>query len=569
MAKSKSIIPEFMSNNPNDTFKFLLPLRLKLDFENYGNSHFEVVVKNMDKNEVFLYEMAPELLFTHYALEKPFINGKKAKFHNNKHIDEYNFTIDTSNLTENSTLKLSELLSEKNIVSLVGWKRTYLQKANNINCYYFKQNNLKIIIPYYAVAVYYYYRFSELREAVLNCNLEDLYSSCLCDRDDASIVLKNPRSDEDAAFIHRFACQEVAHKAFDDIGKYVNTYLKYMKEKYPNESIESIPIKAKFPVKEEFRIDTRATRFINEETGEIFYFVHEIINDYSDIGFTKFTKILENNKIDPIIDFDKLPKVDKTDPNNTTEILKVVHASKKYTQKSIQKNRKNSCGSLKNIDISRMEVTKDEIKKILTIYQESFSDEEVDQSLTDSSGNGDKKVRKVVVSSSFEKEQKVTTPPENVYNFDEFNQYMNYLKQQSVIENFQLNEVQKLPEIVIDADINKINPKCIIQGRLRQYITATFKYNGFYVGLLELENAENVSVSTWVIVSNKVVNQTMFDRFISKYLEENLDIQSMKARYEHNDIRFKFTTKNHEKTNNLQQTDLSKWFVGLSGKIKI
>ncbi len=49
MAKSNSIIPEFMSNNPNDTFKFLLPLRLKLDFENYGNSHFEVIVKNIEK----------------------------------------------------------------------------------------------------------------------------------------------------------------------------------------------------------------------------------------------------------------------------------------------------------------------------------------------------------------------------------------------------------------------------------------------------------------------------------------------------------------------------------------
>lgn len=399
----------------------------------------------------------------------------------------------------------------------------------------------------------------------MNCNLEDLYSSCLCDRDDASIVLKKPRSDEDAAFIYRFACQEVAHKAFDDIGKYINTYLKYMKEKYPNESIESIPIKAKFPVKEEFRIDTRTTRFINEETGEIFYFVHEIINDYSDIGFTKFTKILENNKIDPIIDFDKLPKLDKTDPNNTTEILKVVHASKKYTQKSIQKNRKNSCGSLKNIDISQMEVTKEEIKKILTIYQESFSDEEVDQSLTDSSGNGDKKVRKVVVSSNFEKEPKVTTPPENVYNFDEFNQYMNYLKQQSVIENFHLNEVQKLPE-TRDKITDKINPKCTIKGRARQYITATFEYNKQYVGLLELENAQNVSVSTWVIVSNKVVNQAMFDRFISKYVKENLDIQSMKAKYEHDDMGFKFTTKNHEKTKNLQEADLARWFVGLVGK---
>lgn len=565
MAKSNSIIPEFMSDNPNDTFKFLLPLRLKLDFENYGNSHFEVIVKNIDKNEVFLYEMAPELLFTHYSVEKPFINGKKAKF-NNKYMDEYNFTIDTSNLTENSTLKLSELLSEKNIVSLIGWKRTFLKKANHISCYYFKQDNINIIIPHYAVAVYYYYRFSEMRETVLNCRLGDLHESCSLDGENASIVLKYNRSDEDAAFIHRFACQYVAFKAFDDTGKYINSYLKYMKDKDPNKQIESIPIKAKFPVKEQFRIDVRATKVVNDGTGERFYFVHEIINDYSDIGFTKLTKIIENNKIDPVIDFDKLPKVDKTDLNNTTEILKVLHASKRYTQQSIQKDKKNSCGSLKNIDISEMEVTKDEIKRILTIYQESLSDEEVDQSLTDSSSSGDKKTRKVVVSSNFEKEKKKTAPTEDVHNFDEFNQYMNYLKQQPVIENFQVNEVQKLPE-TRDTITDKINPKCIIQGRARQYITATFKYNKQYVGLLELENASNASVSTWIIVSNKIVNQAMFDKFIGKYLDEDCAIQTMKTRSEHNDIRFKFTTKNHEKTNNLQQADLARWFIGLVGKI--
>ncbi len=45
MNQQKSIIPEFMINNPNDTFKFLFPLRLKLDHSNYANSHFEVIVK--------------------------------------------------------------------------------------------------------------------------------------------------------------------------------------------------------------------------------------------------------------------------------------------------------------------------------------------------------------------------------------------------------------------------------------------------------------------------------------------------------------------------------------------
>ncbi|MCT7912101.1 hypothetical protein N5912_09700 [Arcobacter lacus] len=31
MAKKKSIIPEFMVNNPDDTFQFLFPLQIVLD----------------------------------------------------------------------------------------------------------------------------------------------------------------------------------------------------------------------------------------------------------------------------------------------------------------------------------------------------------------------------------------------------------------------------------------------------------------------------------------------------------------------------------------------------------
>ena len=77
MAKKKSIIPEFMVNNPDDTFQFLFPLQIVLDEDKFGNSHYEVVVKNMSKNQIFTYRVSPELLFTHYPLCKSFKNGAK------------------------------------------------------------------------------------------------------------------------------------------------------------------------------------------------------------------------------------------------------------------------------------------------------------------------------------------------------------------------------------------------------------------------------------------------------------------------------------------------------------
>ena len=86
MAKKKSIIPEFMVNNPDDTFQFLFPLQIVLDEDKFGNSHYEVVVKNMSKNEIFTYQVSPELLFTHYPLCKSFKNGEKTEKYLNKDI---------------------------------------------------------------------------------------------------------------------------------------------------------------------------------------------------------------------------------------------------------------------------------------------------------------------------------------------------------------------------------------------------------------------------------------------------------------------------------------------------
>ena len=58
MANKKSIIPEFMKDNPDDIYQFLFPLKIVLDEDQFGNSHYEVVVKNMSKNQIFTYRVS-------------------------------------------------------------------------------------------------------------------------------------------------------------------------------------------------------------------------------------------------------------------------------------------------------------------------------------------------------------------------------------------------------------------------------------------------------------------------------------------------------------------------------
>ena len=300
MSTRKSIIPEFMKNNPDDTFQFLFPLKIALDEDKYGNSHYEVVVKNITKNEVFKYPVSPELFFTHYQFLEYYQNGKKVDRKNN--IEEKSFIIDSNFINENNLKKLKDLLDQDTIGILLGWNKKYLKTAENINCYIVEIDGVNLIIPHFAIGIYYYFRSSALKEAVLDSTLQELYILCDDNPKDAKIVLPRYKTDEDAAIIHRFACQKIAIKEFDNVSSYIHNYLKYMQEKNLDEDIYKMHLKFNFPTREQFKIDTRSSLIKNKITNKTYYFIHEIINDYSSIGFEKLTKYIQKNKISINID---------------------------------------------------------------------------------------------------------------------------------------------------------------------------------------------------------------------------------------------------------------------------
>ncbi len=567
MAKKKSIIPEFMVNNPDDTFQFLLPLKIILDEDKFGNSHYEVVVKNMNSKEIFTYQVSPELLFTHYPLCKLFKNGEIIEKNPNKDIIDKSFTINTKLVNEHNLKKLADILDDKSIGTLLGWSLKYVNKAKYINCYLIEQDNIKIIIPHFAIGIYYYFRFSQLREAVFDSTLNELYIICEDDRDNAKIVLPTYRTDEDAAFIHRYACQKDAIKEFENVSSYIHNYLKYMQENNFDNDLYKIHLKFNFPIKGKFQINTKTSLVTNNKTNEQYYFIHEITNDYSDIGFEKLTKIIENNKVIlNLEDLENLPKVEKDIPNETSEILKIIHASKRNTQTHHQKDRKESCGSLKNTDIEEESSTRDIIEDLLRIYKEQQTNDITHQSLTESSSKGNKTIRKVVISSEFIKES-TSKPLKEIDNFVVFNQYINFLRLRLDIKDFHLNEKKDLPQYTLEDNNGetKINPKCKIKKRPREYLTATFKYENSYVGLLELENNPSSGNSTWVIISNTPIKTENFDFFMNLYLKKDIGIDSILK--EHSQSNPKFTKKNHERNENLNEIQLGKWYAGLLGKI--
>ena len=568
MSNKSSIIPEFMAKNPDDTFQLLMPLKLKLDEDKYGNSHYEVVVKNITNPEVFSYLISPELLFTHFQLGKSYINGKETKKNQNKSIFEKSFSIDTSLIDSSKKDKLKNLLDEKTIGTLLGWNYKYLNTAKNINCNIFEHDNKKYIIPHYVVGIYYYFRFTDLREATLDINLESLYViSDNTNPDDASIVLPKKRNDEDTAFIHRYSYESIARSEFENIGKYINSYVKYMRNNDIDKEVEDIHLIINFPIKEIFQIDTRTTKVINKETKEEYYYIHEILNDYSNIGFNKLTKIIEETKIiSSVENINNLPVVNKEIPNETTDILKILDANKKYTRTEKARIRKKSCGSLENTNIEPATIEKDIITSILKIYQEQCDGGIVDQSLTESSTKGNKRIRKVAVSNEFI-EERVVNPLKEIDNFEIFKQYSSFLERQLVISDFNLSEIKTLPEIRI-INTEDINSKSKMKGRQRKYLTTTFIYENIYVGLLELENYTSSAVATWVIISKEnAISKDTFNDFISYFLKDNKSTNELKTIYKKSPI--KFITKNHERDEELIEEQLANWYRGLLGKLHI
>jgi hypothetical protein len=563
MGKSKKIIPEFMLDNPNDTFMFLMPLDLKPDDEDIGNSYFQVAVKNLTTKEHFATLISPEVFFTHFKLHKAYKAAKLDK-KANKYIktEKQKYRIDTRLSKEQYDTTLGECLDKNQIGQLLGYKYIYMTEAQNTSCCVIKiWDDVNLIIPHSVIAIYYYYRSTVLREATLKCDLNDLYYGYDCNPDDASIIIPKYVPENDAPFIHRFLCQEDAVNNFEKIGTYINAYIRAKKDKTAATQIKSVPIKAKFPVEDKFSITCMVSDF--NHNGKYYKYVHEILDDNSSIGFSKFTTFIQGkNIITEIDDIDKLPTIPVTEPSETSERLKSTHATKRYKQNTVTSNRKNKCSSLANVEISKDKIIDEEVLEKLKIMEETLSNEKVDQSLTDTSGNGEKKIRKTRVSTKGKEFQKISTT-EYTHNFDEFNKYIEYMHTQKAIENLIVYENQKMIT-VYNGENGNANPKCMMYGRERQYITATFKYKNGYVGLLELENV--AATSTWVISSKNPINNSVFQTFLHHYVDDNISIDGIRKIYDDsNGIKFK--TQNHERTQELKEANLVKWTIRILEKV--
>ena len=87
------------------------------------------------------------------------------------------------------------------------------------------------------------------------------------------------------------------------------------------------------------------------------------------------------------------------------------------------------------------------------------------------------------------------------------------------------------------------------------------------MGLLELENNPSSGNSTWVIISDKPIEIKHFEFFMNLYFKKDIGIDNILKI--HSKTNPKFTKKNHERNENLEDKQLGMWYASLLGKIKL
>lgn len=578
MAKLKELIPDFMMDSPDDSFMFLMPTGLKPDLiEDIGNSSLNVIVKNLTKNIVFKTQITPELFFTKFKVHQAYKNGKMDKKY--KHIDwktrgkvisEASYTIN-SDIDDRKLydIKVGQILSENVIGKILGYNQKFLKEAADVTCY-FIPGKLNIVIPHYAIACYYYFRSSLLREAVLRCNIEDLYYQCECSSE-ASIVLPKYVKEEIAPFIHRFVCQPDASNAFESMGKYLLSYMDYFKNDKTKTFKEHLPLKAKFPVKGQFKIWTRSTYFYDEDSCKSFIYIHEITNDNSGIGFDKLTTYYPGPNMTPNEEqtLDNIPVIPLKDPVETTSRFNATFGSKRYTQNTMTFKHNKACKSLENVERLTAKLSTVELLQKLYIVDEISADEMVDQSATASYEGQNELVRKCRISALGEELKKKSR--EHTENFLVFRQYIDYMKKHPNIVDLCVCDSLQVPTVM--GDDGKPKQKCFIKGREREYISVTFRYKEKYFGLLELEN---ISASgTWVVSSNQALKNDIFSDLLKLYVDDDKSVNQIKEIYDQDEL-INFRKKNHKFLGNivdetganegLSEFEIFSWLVGILGK---
>ncbi|MCT7552874.1 hypothetical protein N5T67_08490 [Aliarcobacter butzleri] len=556
----KNLTLDFMQSEKgkHSNYKLNAILGIKYNHENKYSHNFLVQFQNIKTNFIETVEVAPELLRYKFKIGNTYKEGKSVNKDNNQ-LEKY-IEIDTFKMKEQ--IPLYKVLSKDSIKTILGESEFNAFKFGSNFCYLHEKEEERYIIPSYIIALHYYFRSSSMKEALYKSNPFNLYdkmNSNLTDKSNAILVLESHASKLDGPFIYRFLTNETSQKGFIDFSRSISSFKNKMD--MVNKVTNIVPITALFPTREMFNIKIRYVEIKDALSNKKTFLVNEIQNDDSTLDFEKLT-ILKKKRKDGEIDTDgedklnikgRKPKKRKT--NVVTRTPSLIYGT--HTIKELENNQNLS---LQNKDVIYGSLEEKGGNISITTGDEKKG--EVSVSFSKGTSSGDETAQQSKLENDDTNKNNLSKPPI----FDIFLESIEFIENSNLVSEFFYDDVPKNIPVSYTKN-NEVTSICMIDNRIKQYVTCLFEYNNTNIVLLEVES-ENNDFATWVIASKESVPEEDIIKILEMRYSEQKLLEEIKQEY-NNLNSLKFNTHRHAQINdeNEHEEVLERWLLRLLYKV--
>ncbi|MCT7615078.1 hypothetical protein [Aliarcobacter butzleri] len=556
----KNLTLDFMQSEKgkHSNYKLNAILGIKYNHENKYSHNFLVQFQNIKTNFIETVEVAPELLRYKFKIGNIYKEGKFV----NKDINQFDKYLEIDTFKMKEQIPLYKVLSKDSIKSILGESEFNAFNFGSNFCYVHENEEERYIIPSYIVALYYYFRSSSMKETLYKSNPFNLYdkmNSNLTDKSNAILVLESHASKLDGPFIYRFLTNETSQKGFIDFSRSISSFKNKMD--MVNKVTNIVPITALFPTREAFHIKIRYAEIKDALSNKKTYLVNEIQNDDSTLDFKKLT-VLKKKRKDGEIDTDgenklnikgRKPKKRKT--NVVTRTPSLIYGT--HTIKELENNQNLS---LQNKDVIYASLEEKGGNTSITTGEEKKG--EVSVSFSKGTSSGDETAQESKLENDDENKMNMSKPAI----FDIFLESIDFIENSNLVSEFFYDDVPKNIPVSYTKN-NEIISTCMINNRIKQYVTCFFEYNNTNIVLLEVES-ENNDFATWFMASKESVSEEDIIKVLEMRYSEQKLLEEIKQEY-NNLNSLKFNTHRHAQINdeNEHEEVLERWLLRLLYKI--
>lgn len=548
---------QFFSNYPNQPFEFVLVTDINVkEHPNY----YKAIFKNIRTGRHHSVPLIPEMMRYKYKVGHIYTDGKHVG--QNASIAKSEFRVNTD-----PTLplkRISTVMTEEELNHIIDYDQVnkyFLRQYAHIE----EQDEYTLVIPCYAIANRFYFISSSMKQAVMNGALDELYypgSFHHEENEDGDLVvklhIKSKANKKDLPALCRFIGSSFAQKRFE----YLSSLKAFSQYEYQ-------PIKAQFPTKLPFDVYASYIYYGNDVRGKPKYLFLNIHSENSPFGFNEIFYKKYSSKEDPKsiapgqYGVPRIPprKFKKKRPPRNNTIYTGVPSSE-YQQYILRPETTEQEYFDSSVNISGK-----------TLYQPNESEPSLDypvgrigNSFENPAADGDENLG----GTSYAED----TPPENEkipFNLQDFFQFYEALLSFAYVDGTELKGPFSIDKIK-NSKRKTYRSKSVLNGNefnARRFLFGQFMYDGKTVYIVEIEQDQSWTPSTWLFIGNIDLEYNHIDMrdIIEHYIDNDMTYIKL-TEYLLGKYQLYFVQKEHKKAS-IDDDSIERWCESILKKVKV